>query len=113
QGVHALDLFRWFMGDVVEVHGLIATYHWQIAPLEDNAFALLRCASGATASLHASWTQWKNLFSFEVTGRDGYLIVEGLGGSYGDETLRVGRRALGGGAPEEIALRFPGEDSSW
>ena len=97
QGVHALDLFRWFLGELVEAYGVVATYFWDMAPLEDNAFALLRTAGGLTASLHASWTQWKNLFSLELVGRDGYLVVEGLGGSYGEETLRVGRRAPEGG----------------
>jgi predicted dehydrogenase len=113
QGVHALDLFRWFLGELVEAYGVVATYFWDMAPLEDNAFALLRTAGGQTASLHASWTQWKNLFSLELVGRDGYLVVEGLGGSYGEETLRVGRRAREGGPPTETVLRFPGEDLSW
>jgi len=40
--------------------------------------AIFRTASGAMASLHASLTQWKNLFYFEVFGEDGYVIVEGL-----------------------------------
>ena len=63
--------------------------------------------------MHASWTQWKNLFSFEVFGQDGYLIVEGLGGSYGLERLRVGRRKVEGGAPEEEVLEFSSPDISW
>lgn len=113
QGVHVLDLFRWFFGDFADVAGHVATYFWDMAPLEDNAFALLRTAAGQAAQLHVSWTQWKNLFSFELVGRDGYLVVDGLGGSYGPETLRVGRRRPEGGAPDEQALSFPSEDLSW
>ena len=71
QGIHALDLFRWFLGDFAEVFGFLATRFWDMAPLEDNAFALLRTARGQVASLHASWTQWKPLFCLEIFGRDG------------------------------------------
>ena len=38
---------------------------------------------GQAAFLHVSCTEWKNLFSFEIYGRDGKLQIEGLGGSYG------------------------------
>jgi len=152
QGVHAVDLFRWFLGDFTEAFGFTATYVWgrteggrakgengrgkgesvlhspssilhspsstlrspsSIVQAEDNGFALFRTAGGQVASLHASWTQWKNLFSFEIFGQDGYLIVEGLGGSYGPEQLRVGRRKRGGGPPEQEVLELPGPDPSW
>jgi predicted dehydrogenase len=81
--------------------------------LEDNAFALLRTADGRVAQFHTSWTQWKNCFIFEVFGRDGYVRVDGLGGSYGPERLEVGRRKMEGGSPEVEVLEFPGPDLSW
>jgi predicted dehydrogenase len=96
-----------------EVFCVTQTAFWPIAPLEDNAFALLRYPSGAVAALHTSWTQWKNLFSLEIFGRDGYLGLEGLGGSYGTETLTVGRRRPEGGAPDITRTTFPGPDESW
>lgn len=55
--------------------------------VEDNAFLSLRTAANQMAWLHASWTEWKNCFSFEIFGRDGKLQVDGLGGSYGRETI--------------------------
>lgn len=113
QGVHIVDLCRWFLGEFVQVGGMVSTGYWQVAPLEDNGFALLRAASGATATLHTSWTQWKNLFRFELFGRDGYLFVDGLGGSYGVETLTLGRRQPQSGPPEEERWTYPGEDDSW
>ena len=64
-------------------------------------------------SLHVSWTQWKNLFSFEVFGTEGYVVVEGLGGSYGPCTLRCGKHFATGGAPEETCQEFDGSESSW
>ncbi len=41
------------------------------------------------------------------------MIVEGLGGSYGVERLKVGKRKVEGGAPEEQVFEFPGPDLSW
>lgn len=120
QGIHALDLCRWFLGDFAEVTGFAATYFWTppglrpgTRPVEDNAFGLFRTASGQVASVHASWTQWKNLFSYEIFGRDGYLIVDGLGRSYGPERLTWGRRRPESGPPNEEHYEFPGEDLSW
>lgn len=124
QGIHAIDLFRWFLGELTEAVGFAAGYVWvpplreadgrgSRAAVDDNAFALFRTAAGQIASLHASWTQWKNLFSFEIFGREGYLIAEGLGGSYGPERLTVGRRKTAGGAPEEQTMEFPPTDVSW
>lgn len=113
QGAHLVDLSLWLLGDFASVAGHTATAYWNVAPLEDNAFGLFRTAAGQVASLHVSWTQWKNLFSLEVCGRDGYASVEGLGGSYGIETLVRGCRRPEGGAPEEERLPFEGADGSW
>ena len=57
--------------------------------VEDNAFLALRTAGGGFAWLHASWSEWKNLFSFEVTLRDAKFEIIGLGGSYGPERLTL------------------------
>jgi predicted dehydrogenase len=112
QGVHALDLFRWFAGDFVEAAGFVDTRYWATAPLDDNAMGLLRTSRGAVAYLHSSLTHWRNLFSFEVFGHDGYAVVEGLGGAYGTETVRFGRRAFD--RPfEEQQIEYRGQDPSW
>lgn len=112
QGVHVVDLFRWFLGDFDEAFGWTRTYHWQM-DVEDNAFALFKKEPGQTAAMHTSWTQWRNRFSFEVYGSLGYLIIRGLGGSYGTETLTVGRKVGLGKPPEETVEEFPGPDTSW
>ena len=112
QGVHALDLFRWFVGDFQDVKAYMSTAFWPIAPLEDNVFALLRGEQGCVASLHASWTNWKNTFSFEVFGEEGYLAVTGLGGNYGTERLCCGVRRVLGTRPEEQWFEFDGPDQS-
>jgi len=112
QGVHGIDLFRWFFGEITDVACMTSTQYFSEQPMEDNGMATFRMANGATASLHSSMTQWKNLFSFEVFGEDGYAIVEGLGGSYGTESLTWGRRDFT--APfSHTTIEYRGGDSSW
>jgi predicted dehydrogenase len=112
QGVHLIDLSRWFLGDFTQVEGHVDTYFWNM-PVEDNGFLALRTARGQTAWLHASCTEWKNLFSFEVFGRDGKLQIDGLGGSYGVERLSFYRMLPQMGPPETTIWEYPGEDRSW
>lgn len=114
QGVHVIDLLQWFVGSTPqEAFGYLQTAVWPLGDLEDNAFALLRWAGGEVASLHTTWTQWKNLFSFEVFGADGSLVVDGLGKSYGVETLTMTIRRPEGGVPQQEVLTFDGPDESW
>jgi predicted dehydrogenase len=112
QGVHVLDLFRWFAGEFIEVKAYSTAAFWPIAPLEDNVFALLQAESGCMASLHASWTNWRNTFAFELFGENGYLTVSGLGGHYGMERLCCGRRQALGTTPVEEWFDFPAPDQS-
>jgi len=81
--------------------------------VEDNGFLLLRTAEEQVAHLHASCTEWKNLFSFEIYGRVGKLHVEGLGGSYGVERLYFYKMLPQMGPPETTIWEYPGEDFSW
>ncbi len=113
QGAHLIDLSGWLLGPADQVNGRIQTAFWDIAPVEDNAFALLTTPTRQTACLHVSWTQWKNLFSVELFGTDGYGLVEGLGGSYGQQRLTIGRRRQEGGVPEERTVAFSEPDRSW
>jgi len=111
QGMHAIDLCRWFMGEFVEVAGFVSTTFWKI-PVEDNAFALMRTNKGQIASFHASWAEWKNLFSLEILGDDGYAAVRGLGGSYGTEILCFAKRTHAREPFSEQRIEFRGEDVS-
>jgi len=112
QGVHIIDLIRWFGGEINEVYGNVETKFWPLE-VEDNAFALLKTKNNVSASFHVSWTNWKNIFSFEIFGTDGYLRIEGLGGSYGPETLELGIRKPEGGKPDITTFEFDPEDVSW
>jgi predicted dehydrogenase len=112
QGIHLIDLARWFLGDFVEVEGFAQTYFWNM-PVEDNGFMLLKTASRQVAFLHASWTEWKNTFSWELYGRDGKLQVDGLGGSYGVERLTWYQMLPEMGPPQTTIWEFPMADDSW
>ena len=113
QGSHLIDLAHWFLGgSFSSVQSCITTAFWDM-PVEDNAFLLLQTRSGQVAQLHASWTEWKNLFSFEVFGRYGKLEVNGLGGSYGVERLTHYQMTEKMGPPDSTTWEWPGPDLSW
>jgi predicted dehydrogenase len=112
QGSHLIDLSRLFMGNFSSAIGYAETFFWDME-VEDNCFALLRNNNGQIASLHASWTQWKNTFSFEIFGKIGQLNIDGLGGSYGTETLTFYKMKPEFGIPDKQVFEFPGEDLSW
>ncbi len=112
QGVHLIDLAAIFLGEFTQVEGHTPTYFWDM-PVDDNAFLSLRNATGQTAWLHASCTEWKNLFSLEIYGRDAKLHWEGLGGSYGLEKLTYYKMLPKMGPPETTIWEFPRGDESW
>jgi len=119
QGIHMLDLFRLFVGDFEEVIGMRSIAAFEI-PVEDNAMVLLRTSRGQLAQLHSSATSWKHTFRLEIGCEKGYVVVSGLlsrTGSYGRETLVVGRRPAPGqrtalGNPREETIYYD-VDPSW
>jgi predicted dehydrogenase len=112
QGIHLIDLAGWFLGDFKTIEGHATTCFWKM-PVDDNAFLSLRTAKGQTAWLHVSCTEWKNLFSFEIYGRNAKLQIEGLGGSYGIEKLYHYQMKPEMGPPDTKLYEFPGPDESW
>ena len=112
QGPHLVDLSRWFLGDFAEVQGFAHTYFWNM-PVDDNGFMLLKTAKKQVAFLHASCTEWKNLFSMEIYGKDGKLDLSGLGGSYGLERLVWYKMLPEMGPPETTSWEYPMGDDSW
>lgn len=112
QGVHLIDLARWFLGDFNHVDGFAHTYYWNM-PVEDNGFLLLKTPKKQTAFLHASCTEWKNTFSFEIYGRKGKIDINGLGGSYGVERISFYKMLPVMGPPETTVWEYPMQDNSW
>lgn len=112
QGIHMLDLFRLFVGEFSEVVGMRGITTFDV-PVEDNAFVLLQTPRGQLAQLHSSATSWKHMFRLEIGCEKGYAVISGLlskTGSYGRETLVVGRRPAPG---ERAALGNPREEISY
>src|SRR3974390_3017801 len=112
QGIHLIDLARFLLGDFKIIEGHATTSFWDM-PVDDNAFLSLRTARDQTAWLHVSCTEWKNLFSFEIYGRNAKLHIEGLGGSYGIEKLYHYQMKPEMGPPDTMLYEFPGPDESW
>ena len=116
QGIHLLDLFRYFCGEFSEIKSMCTTALWD-SPLEDNAFALLRTEAGCIAMIHSSANQWKHRFTLEIYMEDGYVIVDGMPSmsrSYRDEWLIESRKGEGfavGNPPEQAT--FCNTDPSW
>jgi predicted dehydrogenase len=112
QGSHLIDLAHWFLGDFNEVQAALRRFFWS-GEVEDNCFLTLGTPAGQIAWLHATWTEWKNMFSFEISGSTGKLAIEGLGGSYGVESLTFYRMLPQMGPPETSRWEWPAPDSSW
>lgn len=112
QGVHLIDLARWFLGDFSEIQGYAHTYYWNM-PVDDNGFLLLKTPRKQIAHLHASCTEWKNTFSFEIYGKKGKIDINGLGGSYGVERISFYKMSPEMGPPETFMWEYPMADDSW
>lgn len=124
QGVHLIDLARWFLGDISDARGFTENAFWKSGAgpvrsqtpeasadaqahrtsngVEDNAFVLLKNKEGKIASLHASWSQWDPRFVFEIYGSEGYARMQGLGKKYGGtERVFYAKRREDFSAPAE------------
>ncbi len=113
QGPHLIDLARWLFGTELEYSSSsINSYFWEM-PVEDNAFLILKTKASQVAFLHVSCTEWKNTFSFEIYGKRGKLVIDGLGGSYGVERLTHYKMLPQMGPPETYIYEFPMADNSW
>ena len=98
---------------------LLANSHWGF-DVEDNAVVIMKNDHNQLAMLHSSATFWKHMFQLNVILEKGYLKLEGLlskTGSYGRETLVIGRRqfedeteAVGNPSEETIYFDY---DLSW
>jgi predicted dehydrogenase len=112
QGSHLIDLVRFLIGDVELAFAELPTLFWDMS-VEDNAFIALRPRCGGLAWLHASWSEWKNMFSMEITLERAKLEINGLGGSYGVEQLTLYEMAPEMGPPFSTTWRWPFSDASW
>ena len=120
QGIHMLDLCRYFAGEEFEcISSYVDAMYWDIES-EDNAFVLLKSDSGIISSLHSTANQWRHKFLLEMTFEKGYINLDGIlstTGSYAPETLIVGKKdseniSRSMGKPQE-SVSFYENDDSW
>ena len=116
QGIHMLDLIRYYSCDYEEINSFISNDYWE-HNVEDNAFVLMKSKKGHIASLHSTATQWQHRFRLEIILKEGLLELSGIlsgSKSYGSETLKIVKRKHGQstGNQEEILYSFL-EDNSW
>ena len=91
QGIHMLDLMRYFAGDFTSVHSFISNSFWNF-DVEDNAYVMMKSDTGIVAQLMSSATQWQHTFNLNITLEKGSLVLGGLrtsSKSYGEETLKI------------------------
>ena len=112
QGSHLVDLCRYFSGDVELAFSETQTVFWD-TDVEDNVFFALRPKTGGFAWMHASWTEWKNMFSFEITLEKAKIDIFGLGGSYGVESLTLYEMQPEMGPPPSSTMTWDESDASW
>ena len=113
QGPHLIDLASWIFNEqFTHVEGYATNYFWKM-PVDDNCFMNLRTKTNKTAFLHVSCTEWKNLFSFEIYGKNGKIEINGLGGSYGTEKVTLYKMLPKMGPPETTSWEYPFPDKSW
>jgi len=112
QGTHLIEIAISLLGEIELDYCATPTYFWNMR-VEDNAFISAKNKSGAIAFLHASCTEWKNLFSLEIYGKKGKIDVNGLGRSYGVETVTFHKMLNEMGPPQSESWNFDLPDSSW
>ena len=116
QGIHMVDLMRFFAGEFTDVHSFVSNSHWGY-DVEDNAYALMRTADGVVGMLNSSATQWRHRFHLDINLERGSVILGGIlsgSKSYGAETLTVVEADSDNdaGDPREQVTRY-NRDPSW
>lgn len=81
-GIHAIDLFRYLMGEVDQVSGTLARVNAQMHA-EDTAALWLRSSSGAVGVIETSWSTPGGRSALEIYGTAGACVVD-----YDEGTLR-------------------------
>ena len=77
QGIHAIDLLRWFGGDVKDVSSRTATLAHERIEVEDTAGAVLSFRNGAIGIIEGSTAAYPGFLKrIEICGSDGSAILE-------------------------------------
>ena len=91
QGIHMLDIMRYFCGDFKEIKSLVSNNYWN-HKVEDNAYVIMRSKKNIVAMVHSTATQWQHKFRIEITLEKAQINLSGiLSGSktYGQEEIEI------------------------
>ena len=112
QGIHLIDIMRFFCGDFKEIKSLISNNYWKFK-VEDNAYIIMRSNKNVIAMLHSTATQWQHQFRIEITLEKALVKLSGiLSGSktYGNEKIEIQPKFLKN--KKKISINFK-RDLSW
>lgn len=111
QGVHLIDLALFFKGIPKTVFGSVGKLVWN-SEVEDSASFILQYDNNINCLFSVGWMYWKNKFEFTIYGSKGFISINGLGGSYGEEKLVLGHRNFEGGKPKIENFSFSEKNSA-
>jgi predicted dehydrogenase len=76
QSIHAIDLLRWFMGDVESVQAFTATLAHEKIEVEDTGAAILKFANGALGVIEGSTAAFPGYAKrIEISGERGTVVL--------------------------------------
>jgi len=104
-GIHAIDLFRYLLGDPLSISAQVATLVKDIA-VEDNAIGVMTFPGQCMGYFEVGWTSKEGFLGVEVYGTEGSMIIDYVTpirlftseGGWQEIT-----DCLGGGWPAEVA----------
>jgi predicted dehydrogenase len=116
QGIHMLDLMRYFCDEFEEVKSFVSNDYWK-HDVEDNAYAIMKDKKGRIAMINSSSTEWQHKFRLEISLTNGYIKLSGIlsgSKSYGEEKIDYGFRdeESNNGQMKSITLKYL-QDNSW
>ncbi len=90
QGIHMIDLIKFFCGDFLEFKSFVSNNFWGY-DIEDDVLAIMR-NKNIMASIHSTALQWEHKFRMEISLERGSINLNGiLSGSktYGKERIEI------------------------
>ncbi len=106
QGIHSVDLLRWFMGKVEAVCAFTGLIGHEGLEVEDVAAATMRFANGAIGVIEASTAVSPGFYRrIEILGTHGSAVIE-------EEKILTWKFDQETGADEKIREKFSGNNST-
>ena len=113
QGVHLIDLARWFLGDFSDVSGYAHTYFWDM-PVDDNALPALKdprkASRVSSRQLHG---MEEHIFASKSTGRKASCRSTAWAAATVSNGLPIYKMLPEMGPPETTIWEYPQADNSW